>query len=73
MTDQFEWPCDRRDAHGPHRIEWTDTEAEHGCGGVEEECIRICPVPVPIQRVFECPGVLAHPATMIGGNHKEER
>lgn len=34
----FEWPCHRRDAHGPHDRAWIDP----------------------------CPGVKAHPATMIG-------
>lgn len=65
-VEEFEWPCDRHEAHGPHRIEWT--ASEHGCDGTEEVCSQTCPVPV--QMVEECPGVDAHPLTMIGGAYK---
>lgn len=68
MTE-FEWPCDRRDAHGPHRIEWT--ASEHGCDGTPESCASICPIPV--QAVYDCPGVKAHPDTMIGRPAKESQ
>jgi hypothetical protein len=60
--DDFEWPCDRRDAHGPHTITWT--ESGHGCDGTEESCMENCPV--PIQQGQDCPGVRAHPDTQIG-------
>lgn len=66
-SEEFEWPCDRRVAHGPHLIEWIDTEAAHDCDGTEESCVANCPVPIPVHQNFDCPGVLAHPATMIGG------
>lgn len=67
MTD-VDWPCDRRDAHGPHRVEWTDTVPEHdpACDGNPERCSSTCPIPVPVLIVDDCPGVKAHPATMIG-------
>jgi len=45
--DEFGWPCDRRDAHGPHKIDRYDAVDE-------------------VAWVFDCPGVAAHPATMIG-------
>lgn len=68
MSDlnDFEWPCSEREAHGPHpeiRI-----EAEHGCDGSEDDCMKTCPVPVQV--VFDCPGVSAHPLTMIGGQYR---
>jgi hypothetical protein len=63
---EFEWPCDRRVAHHPHQIEWI--ESEHGCDGTEEGCAQTCPVPV--QMIFDCPGVGAHPTTMIGGQYR---
>lgn len=44
---EFEWPCDKRRAHGPH-------EVVERTGPQDWE-------------LSECPGVLAHPATMIGG------
>lgn len=44
----FDWPCDKREAHGPHPIE-------------------------PANVRGNCPGVKAHPATQIGGNHISER
>lgn len=62
---EFEWPCDKHYAHGPHVIEWT--ASEHGCDGTEEGCAATCPVPVQMR--FDCPGVKAHPATMCGGSH----
>lgn len=61
-ADEFDWPCDRRVAHRPHHEEWT--VSAHGCDGTEEACAVTCPVPE--QAVLDCPGVLAHPATMIG-------
>lgn len=60
MTEEKEptplggWPCDRRDAHGPHHV--TEREsAGDGVTQVYEPCGE-----------FDCPGVQAHPATMIG-------
>lgn len=40
-VEDFPWPCDRRDAHHDHEVDWGD-------------------------RVQDCPGVQAHPATMSG-------
>ena len=45
MSD-FNWPCPRREAHGPHRPKRTN-ELGH-------------------TYQFDCPGVRAHPNTMIG-------
>lgn len=58
----FPWPCDRREAHGPHREQWV--EPAHGCDGSERSCQENCPVPQ--QFVLDCPGVSAHPLTQIG-------
>jgi hypothetical protein len=61
VSDEFEWPCDRRDAHGEHEVGVRQRVAE-GMSAAHTERITLI-----------CPGVLAHPATMIGGNYKEER
>ncbi len=58
----YPWPCDRREAHGPHTERWA--EPVHGCDGSEDDCQRTCPVPE--ERVLDCLGVKAHPLTMIG-------
>ena len=47
--DEFEWPCYKRHAHGPHEVE-AETDDDWN---------------------WDCPGVKAHPATMIGGNFKK--
>jgi hypothetical protein len=47
----FDWPCDLRVAHGPHEVE------------IEGIMLPTVP-PKPMMR--ECPGVKAHPNTMIG-------
>lgn len=63
MPDQFKWPCQRREAHGPHprtpmglmASEDSETNASaylNGEGGKTAEHM--------------CPGVKAHPNTMIG-------
>jgi hypothetical protein len=62
LVELTDWPCDRRDAHKPHSE--VVTVAAHGDCHDEESCARECPVPV--QEVIDCPGVRAHPATMIG-------
>lgn len=49
------WPCDRRDAHGPH-----PAPVLHGCP--PEGAAAVWPTEPP----GECPGVRAHPGTMIG-------
>ena len=51
-VDEFEWPCDRRDAHHPHRV-------DHGGGDGVTQTYE--------PTVFDCPGVGAHPLTQIGG------
>lgn len=58
----FDWPCEKRKPHAPHRETWT--VSVHGCGGVQEICDQTCPVPE--EQVLDCPGVRAHPAVMIG-------
>lgn len=50
---RFDWPCDRRDAHGPHTVR---EQMLTGPNEFEER---------------ECPGVKAHPTTMIGGGYDE--
>ena len=52
----FPWPCGRRYAHGPHPVPTLDPGAEGW----------------DMARVYErrCPGVKAHPLTMIGGRHR---
>ncbi len=51
MSD-FKWPCDRRVAHGPHAVPCS----QHGTR------YTLCDFDCDI----ECPGVKAHPNTMIG-------
>lgn len=55
----FPWPCERRDAHGPHLLDEVETVevGRFGDGG-----LRL------LQRPRECPGVPAHPSTMAGGS-----
>lgn len=48
---EFEWPCHKRTAHGPHEVWATDFDATD----------------------YKCPGVPAHPDTMIGGGHAKEQ
>jgi hypothetical protein len=58
--EELDWPCDRRDAHGPHdrtavgvRVVRTDIPVYlDGAGRITEE--------------RQCPGVKAHPLTMAG-------
>lgn len=66
IIESYDWPCDRRVAHRPHTEVWA--EPEHGCDGTEEDCMKTCPIPV--QAVLHCPGVKAHPLTMIGGANR---
>lgn len=55
----FEWPCDKRRAHGPHD---------------PVPCAIHSPNPaLRCRDCFMCPGVKAHPATMIGGSDAQER
>ena len=58
---KFKWPCARRDAHGPHRT--SKPVMEPSVNGH-------LPVMRDIEE-YDCPGVKAHPATMIGGGYKE--
>lgn len=61
MPEKFRWPCDIRRAHGPHQRKPVGTvrllaqfPMYVGPGG------KLTANP-------DCPGVKAHPATMIGG------
>lgn len=45
--EEFEWPCDREYAHGPHSLREPRTLSTQDIG-------------------LDCPGVKAHPNTMIG-------
>ena len=40
---------------GSGELTWTETEPEHGCGGDDAVCARVCPVPVAVQMHAECP------------------
>lgn len=51
------WPCDRREAHGPHPATWTQ-RAHEGTAATTTETGD-----------YDCPGVQAHPNTSIGGRH----
>lgn len=51
--DDFEWPCEKRTAHGPHLVECGE---ESTCGLDIFDC----------DDDHNCPGVKAHPDTMIG-------
>lgn len=73
----FDWPCDRRDAHHPHpSCSTCDSTGrlpymvEMGLVDVEDDtvpCVDCNGEPGP------CPGVGAHPSTMIGGAYHSER
>lgn len=52
--NEFEWPCDKRIAHGPHDRTPLDGYYVGGNGITTEK---------------RCPGVKAHPDTMIGRQH----
>ena len=52
-TEGFEWPCERRVAHKPHPASRIVQPGTRTDSAYRES--------------FECPGVLAHPATMSGG------
>ena len=54
MPEQFDWPCDKRKAHGPHTLPEGEECDEIGMCADEHD---------------HCPGVLTHPSTMIGGNY----
>ena len=65
----FRWPCERRDAHGPHNA-YADASPsefcpvcgrERGQSHARSDCDG------------ECPGVDAHPLTMIGGRYRDDR
>lgn len=63
----FKWPCDRREAHGPH---------ERRCTGFDDGKPgkpKVYPTGDGMTYEKDCPGVSAHPATMIGGKHEYER
>ena len=57
MDVDFEWPCDRRDAHGRHP---TGCKVLSNSPGMHDH-FGSC-------ETGECPGVPAHPATMAGGS-----
>lgn len=58
MTEEFEWPCWKRYAHGPHKVDSLRSQVASRMSGVDKRA--------------DCPGVKSHPATMIGGNVPEE-
>jgi hypothetical protein len=55
-TITFEWPCDKRRAHGPHYRKKGGDQPKRD-------------IPIYLARGDDrvCPGVKAHPRTMIGG------
>lgn len=57
---RFDWPCDRRDAHGRHNVGNNEAITE------EQRSALIWSGDWP-----HCPGVKAHPTTMIGGGYDE--
>lgn len=59
MDEKFEWPCRERrgEAHGPH-------EGTAYLDDMPDGSLRVAQI--------NCPGVKAHPATMIGGRRPEE-
>jgi hypothetical protein len=61
--EEFKWPCYKRKAHGKHYKACFDHPEELGMTGPFEPC----------PNCEECPGVLAHPATMIGGGDAQAR
>lgn len=61
----FEWPCDRRDAHGPHPRP-IDPEIAAVYDVPPDQLDTIDPEVVGLVTPPDCPGVKAHPATMIG-------
>lgn len=50
--EKFDWPCDKRIAHGPHQID-------------DFDFLEMAPLTDGLSQ-SQCPGVLAHPAVMIG-------
>lgn len=66
-TQTFQWPCEKRRAHGPHPLDPVECSDAFNC---EEPSMlvgyKIMHLPQP------CPGVGAHPATMAGGSIPEE-
>jgi hypothetical protein len=60
----FDWPCWRRDAHGPHRPWVTDSGGGHYLGDDRPDA-QAFKVERNVRQV-DCPGVKAHPNVMIG-------
>jgi hypothetical protein len=58
---KFEWPCHRREAHGPHD--------DLNTLGMSDEAVAAAMSRPPDEPT--CPGVKAHPKTMIGGKLEE--
>lgn len=62
----FKWPCERRKAHAPHPRKWVgNTRCESDPPGSPERKVYAGGMG---SMTFEemCPGVRAHPNTMIG-------
>jgi len=57
-TDAFRWPCARRDAHKPHDVP--------ACEASDPQPGTVSPF-----TLVPCPGVNAHPFTMIGGAYPD--
>ena len=53
---KFEWPCDKRTAHGPHEVRNT-------IALTDDQLVDAIDLGVTHPA---CPGVKAHPSTMIG-------
>lgn len=64
---KFKWPCYRRDAHGSHVVTYADIVRHDD----SIEAMRLADMMSDVDATFTCPGVKAHPATMIGGAYKE--
>ena len=63
----FEWPCDPRIAHGPHSLRNLKMDVAPPPPGSSVPVLR------GVLGEVDCPGVKAHPATMIGGADPVER
>ena len=58
--EDFDWPCDKREAHGPHtRLVPYGTKMPEGTLDVLLGFNEV-----------DCPGVRAHPLTQIGGSYR---
>lgn len=61
----MKWPCERRDAHGPHKRTWVGVK-----GGISGNPKVYLMGDGSVTTEQLCPGVRAHPNTMIGRGGK---